>query len=278
MKKLLCPIDFSEVSLKALEFAVAIGEREKSEMMLLNIFTRSDFNRILKSDHLDEDYESIHDIANSKLKAIADEILKVSRKNGLKSCDYAVKPGRIIDELKAIADEEKYDLIVMGTTGHSAYERKYLGGKAESIIRHTHCSVLCVPENASFHGISKIVYATDYQEEDKLALQQITAFAKVLNAKLEVLHVSHHNDAIDKAIFEDFKGGLSSFVAKDNVRIKRLVFNNVAKGLNDHMQKEGADLLVLLNKKRNFLSSLFHLSLTDHLDQFTDYPLMVLKL
>jgi nucleotide-binding universal stress UspA family protein len=169
-------------------------------------------------------------------------------------------------------------MIVMGTTGHSAYERKYLGGKAESIINHTHCSVLCIPENASFHGIGKIVYATDYQEEDKLAIQQLKAFADVLDARLEILHVSHHNDVIDKAIFEDFKGELVKFLHDRDVVFSRVVFKHIADGLNEYMKEKNADLLVLLNKKRNFLTSLFHKSLTDHLEKFTDYPLMVLKL
>ena len=278
MKKLLCPIDFSEVSLNALEFAVAIGERENSEMMLLNIFTRSDFNKILKSDHVEEKYDNLLEVAKSKLEAVASEILKESKKNGLVSCNYVTKSGKIVDILSGLADEEKYDMIVMGTTGHSAYERKYLGGKAQSIIKHTHCSVLCVPENASFHGIEKIIYATDYQEEDKLAIQQLKAFAKVLDSRLEILHVSHHDDVIDKAIYEDFKDELSKFVNDKDILFDRVVFKNVALGLNDYMKEKNADLLVLLNKKRNFLTSLFHKSLTDHLDKFTDYPLMILKL
>lgn len=278
MKKLLCPIDFSEVSLNALEFAVAIAEREQSEILLLNIFTRSDFNKILGSDHVEEDYDELLEIARAKLEAIAKEIYKVSAKNGLASCNYEIKSGKIVDIVCGMADEEKFDLIVMGTTGHSAYERKYLGGKAEKIIKHTHSSVLCVPENASFHGIGKIIYATDYQEEDKLAIQQLMAFANVLDANLEILHVSHHDDVIDKAIFEDFKGELSKFIHDRDVVFSRAVFKHIAKGLNEYMKENNADLLVLLNKKRNFLTSLFHKSLTDHLEKFTDDPLMVLKL
>ena len=278
MKKLLCPIDFSEVSLNALEFAVAIGEKENSAMMLLNIFTRSDFNKILKSENLNEEYEELLEIAESKLAAISTEILKESKKNGLQSCEYVLKSGKIVDVLGGLAEKEKYDLIVMGTTGHSAYEKKYLGGKAEKIIEHTHCSVLCIPENSNFHGISNIVYATDYQEEDKLAIQQLISFADVIDAKLEVLHVSHHDDVIDKAIFEEFKAELVRFVKNKDVLFNRVVFKQVARGLNDYMKDEKSDLLVLLNKKRNFLKSLFHKSLTQHLNKFTDYPLMILKL
>ena len=278
MKKILCPIDFSEVSLNALEFAVVIGEKEESDLTLLNIFTRSDYNKILNSEHVEEEYEQLLEIAETKLAAISTTVMKGSQNKGLQSCNYLLKSGKIVDVLSQIADEQKFDLIVMGTTGHSAYERKYLGGKAEKIIEHTHCSVLCIPENLSFHGIERIVYATDYQEEDKIAIQQLIAFSKVIKAKLEVLHVSHHNDTVDKAIFEDFKEEIINFVHNEDISFNRVVFKHVANGINKYMGESNADLLVLLNKRKNFLDTLFHTSLTHHLDKFTDYPLMILKL
>lgn len=278
MKKILCPVDFSEVSLNALEFAVAIAEKEHSTLTLLNIFSPADFDKILNSKHVQKDYDNLLEKAESKLAAISKEIEKISKRKGLSSCNYLLKSGEIVDVLANLADEEKYELIVMGTTGHSAYDRKYLGGKAEKIIEHTHCPVLCVPENCSFQRMEKIVYATDYQEEDKLAIQQLVTLARVLDAKVEILHVSHHDDVIDKAMFEDFKDELMHFVHADNITFERVVFKHIAQGLDDHMKKENADLLVLLNKKLNFLESLFHKSLTQHLDKFTDYPLMILKL
>ena len=278
MKRLLCPIDFSEVSLNALEFAVVIGEKENSNLTLLNIFSPKDFNTILGSDHVNDEYDDLLNIAEKKLQAISNEIWKISKKKGLLACDYKLKPGKIVDVLSELADEDKSELIIIGTTGHSAYERKYIGGKAEKIIQHTHCSVLCVPENINFHGIKRIVYATDYQEEDKLAIQQLIDLAKVLKAEVEILHISHHDDTIDKAMYEEFKRELMSFVNYKKISFNRMVFKHVAEGLNEYMKEKNADLLVLLNKKLNFLESLFHLSLTHHLDKFTDYPLMILKL
>jgi nucleotide-binding universal stress UspA family protein len=277
MKKLLCPIDFSEVSLNALEFAVAIGEREKSNISLLNIFTPADFNKILDKEHVREEYEKLQQIAEAKLKAISEEIMLLS-KNKLKACNYLLKSGKIVDVLAEISEEENYDLIVTGTTGHSAYDKKYLGGKAEEIINETRCSVMCVPENHSYRGIRKMVYATDYQEEDKLAIQQIAALADDLKASVTILHVSHHNDTIDKAIFEEFKEELGRFIHNDKIIFERVVFKDVAAGLDKYVKEENADLLILLNKKLNFLKSLFHKRLTEHLDKFTEYPLLILKL
>ncbi len=278
MEKILCPIDFSDVSLNALEFAVAIGEKEKATITLLNIFTPRDFDKVLEAKDIMEEYDKLLELAGTKLKAIADEIIRMSKRKGLRDCNYKFESGKLADVLERITEEEKFDLIVVGTTGFSDYDKKYLGGNAEQIIRHTCCPVMAVPQYATFGGIRKIVYATDYQEEDKLALQQLQSLAAHLKASIEILHISHHDDTIDKAIFEDYKEELMKFVHYDKVTFSRVVFSHVAEGLDEYMKQSGSDLLVLLEKRRNFLNSMFHKSLTGNLDKFTDYPLLVYKL
>ena len=278
MERILCPIDFSEVSLNALEFGVAIAEKEQGMITLLNIFTPQDFDKILDAKDIKEEYDKLLELAETKLKAISEEIMKMSKRKGLKACDYKLESGKIVDVLERIAKEEGYDLIVVGTTGHSAYDKKYLGGQAEKIMRHTCCPVMTVPQYATFAGIHKIVYATDYQEEDKIALQQLQVMAGHLDASIEVLHISHHDDTIDQAIFEDYKDEISHFIHYERVSFNRVVFSHVADGLDEYMKSTGSDLLVLLDKRRDFINSLFHKSLTDYLYKFTDYPLLIYKL
>lgn len=278
MKNILCPVDFSEASLNALEFAASIGSHEKGAITLLNIFTESDFNKILKTEHIEEKYEDLLQLAESKLTTIAKEIMHISAKDGLQACHYKVIPGDIVDMVTSVAEEEQSDLIVIGTTGHSAYEKKYIGGNAENIIRHAHRPVLCVPETHSFHGVNRIVYATDYQEEDKLAIQQIASLAIAMDAEVKIVHVSHHNHTVDKAIYEDFVTELTKFIKYERTTFDRLVFESIAHGLDSYVKEIEADLLVMLSKKRNFVDSLFHRSLTDHLDKFSGYPILILKL
>ena len=45
-------------------------------------------------------------------------------------------------EIVRLADEEKADLIVMGTHGRSGLRRLLMGSVAESVVRHANCPVL----------------------------------------------------------------------------------------------------------------------------------------
>jgi len=278
MKNILCPIDFSESSIHALEFAADIAAHEKGRLTLLNIFTPAEFNGILNSQHVEEDYDKLLEIAELKLEAIAKEIMHLSGKRGLQECKHQIRSGEIVMKVSEVAKEENCDLIVIGTTGTSAFKKKYIGDNATSIIKHAHCPVMCIPESHNFHGINRIVYASDYQEEDKLAVQQIVMLATAMDAELKIVHISHHDHAIDKAMYDSFVSELSGFIHYDRTTFDRLVFDHVAEGLDKYAREIEADLLILLDKKLTKVEHLLHRSLTHHIDKFTDYPLLILKL
>lgn len=278
MEKILCPIDFSDASLNALEFAVAIGEKNHSEVILLNIFTEADFNLILEHEGVDNEYEELVKIAESKLISIRSEINKMSKPKGLKDCTYWLKSGKVVDVLNDCACEGKVDLIVIGTTGASNFNKRYIGSKAVSIVEHARCNVLCVPENREYEGINQVVYATDYQEEDKLAIQLLVLLASQIDASIDVLHISHHNDTIDKAMYEDYIHEMKAFVSYNKLTFNRKVYHHVSEGLEEYIKTTASDLLVLLYKKHDFFENLFRNSLTKQLSYFADFPFMVIKL
>ncbi len=278
MNKILCPIDFSKASLNALEFAVAIGEKNHSEIILLNIFTEADFNLILDHEGVDSEYKELLQQAERRLESIRDEINKISQPRGLKECTYLLKPGKVVDVLSDCAQEGKVDLIVIGTTGASGFDKRYIGSKAVSIVEHARCNVLCVPENRDYQGINSFVYATDYQEEDKISIQLLVLMANQMNASIDILHISHHNDTIDKAIYEDYIHEMKAFISYDKLSFNRKVYHHISEGLDDYMKTSESDLLILLYKKRNYFENLFHHSLTKHLSNFADFPFMVMKL
>jgi len=276
MKKILCPVDFSDASLNALEFAASIGDHFHSTITLLNIFTPADYDKIIEHENYNGEFDQMKQEAEVKLRSMCREIKKIER--GLVDCVHELRVGRMVDMLGECAREEKVDLIVVGTTGFSKRDKRYIGTIAVDIIRHAACHVLCVPDGHHYQGIKKIVYATDYQEEDKIAIQLITSMAAALDAHIEILHISHHDKAIDRAIYEEFTREIKDFIRYEKVSFSREVFHHVSEGLEQHVRRTSSDLLVLLDRKRNFFQKLFHQSLTKHLTNLSDFPFLVVKL
>ena len=57
----------------------------------------------------------------------------------------AYRPGHAAEEVAALASRESFDLVVMGTHGHSALGGLVLGSVANGVIARAHMPVLLVP-------------------------------------------------------------------------------------------------------------------------------------
>lgn len=278
MRKFLCPVDFSDVSLNAMEFAAHIGEKEGAVITLLNVFTEKDFDDILESEFIGKEYNEKISMAEQRLKDLANEICEISRPKGLVNCEYIFRCGRLHDVIMEEAREGKYDLIIMGTVGVTNLKEQYIGSKTMRVIEESPCSVMAIPEDCHFHEIKNVVYASDYQEEDKIAIQQVVSLAVHVNAHISVLHISKTDSEIDEALYMEFVNEIKSFVAYDELSFDHFVFAQTAQGILDFMSKQNADLLVLLDKKRNFIENLFARSIIKELSEFSNYPFLVIKL
>jgi nucleotide-binding universal stress UspA family protein len=107
-----------------------------------------------------------------------------------------VKTGDIRDELLGVLDEEKADLVVMGTHGRRNIERFVLGSTTEALLRKVSVPLLTVsrvgetedakPGPAAIHHI---VYATDFSAGAKVGIHYAAGLARTFQAGLTVIHV-----------------------------------------------------------------------------------------
>lgn len=272
MNKILCPVDFSDASINALEFAVAIAKEYNSKITLINVFTEADFNQIVGQEGVGRSFKELLALASTRLNAIAETISAPSAVD----CDYRIELGELTDQLKKIVKEEHYDYIVMGTTGVSKASGIYFGSKTVEVISEVNIPTLCIPEAARYRGFKNIVYASDYAEEDKVAIQNVISFATFFDARINVLHINQEdNDLLYKVFVDDLK----SFIQYSKISFFNKEFKgSVGECIEEYMTQQQGDLLVVYKRHRNFVSSIFHKSLTKTLAFSTDKPLLVLKL
>jgi nucleotide-binding universal stress UspA family protein len=60
-----------------------------------------------------------------------------------------LREGKPVDEILAVADEWRADLIVVGLQHHSGLVQRLLPSTTETVVRHAPCSVLVIPPEAS---------------------------------------------------------------------------------------------------------------------------------
>src|SRR5690606_32501850 len=156
MNKILCPIDFSNSSLNALEHAARIGEKHNADLTLLYVFTEEELNVLLEKSEENIKYDTWKERVENNFKALIDEVKATSIKNGLLDCKYLLKQGDLIDSIKEAVKEGGVNLIVMGTKGVSDITESYVGSNTVQMIEKSDCPVLCVPEKARYKKFKKI--------------------------------------------------------------------------------------------------------------------------
>lgn len=111
-------------------------------------------------------------------------------------CSTFLREGTTKELLAALKD---VDLVVVGTSGQTGFEKAALGSTAEAIFRSSPVPVLtvgpncrCTATNAAF---KTVLYATDFSPGAELSLPYATSIANEHGAELILLHVSNDKEA-----------------------------------------------------------------------------------
>jgi nucleotide-binding universal stress UspA family protein len=151
LEKILVPIDFSDYTSAAIDYAVRIGKLAATHIALLYIIEipRHQLSPDVysSSDRVRTTFDDLRDKAHARLESLCQQI----RTPGME-CTENVRVGIPYEEILGEAEKIAADLIVLGGKGYSAFARILLGSTAEQVVRFARCSVLVArhsPENGT---------------------------------------------------------------------------------------------------------------------------------
>jgi nucleotide-binding universal stress UspA family protein len=272
---ILCPIDFSECALNALEYAAKIGEKYKAKLIVFHVLNKQDYQQLAPLD-LDGTFQK--EFVEQKLKSLQDAVLKESLPKGLQSCEVVLTEGAIVQTTIAYSQKINANLIVVGTEGMNEFREQVFGSRSSKMVMQTDRDILVVPRKAFFKRPRKLVFASDYVEEDKAAIQKVVEFAKFFDSEIDIVHVSSRTRVIDKALHKTMVEEIKPAVSYDLVNYVLKSFrDDLALGLENYLQLAKGDMLVTLSKKKDFFDQLFSKNLSRKMSYFITKPLWVIK-
>jgi nucleotide-binding universal stress UspA family protein len=141
LKKILVPIDFSDCSKKALQYAVPLAKEHKAAITLLHVVQ----TLCPTGDFVAADYAALQ----AEMCATGDRNLAklaVDEVRGEVSADTMVRTGSAALEIITMAKSLPADLIVISTHGRTGLKHVIMGSVAEDVVRRAPCPVLVVRE------------------------------------------------------------------------------------------------------------------------------------
>lgn len=144
IEKILVPIDFSEGSKAAAEYALKLAGQFQASVTFLHIWEYPYYvgNEVMLQVP-GQTAQTIIEFAKANAEREMKDFQVNMEKEGVQVHEV-IRGGFIDKEIIDCADKEKFDLIVMGTHGRRGLSRMFLGSVAEKIIRHAHCPVLTI--------------------------------------------------------------------------------------------------------------------------------------
>ena len=138
-------MDGSESSLRAYEYASYLAKQCDAALLIVNIFDA--FERISSKikQELGEIAKEIEAEGGTAITLqMLDDYKSQAKNSGIKEVKTLIREGNAAAEILHIANEEKADTIVIGSTGINTLKEFLLGGVSHKVIHHAKCPVTIV--------------------------------------------------------------------------------------------------------------------------------------
>lgn len=190
INKILCPIDFSLESKRALKNAITLAHKFNAEIIILNVYDLSDLFPIRNKIKMDEHLEYLQKNCENEL----NEFLKDFTYTGL-NVTKEIKQGKPSTEILKAIKRHEIDLLIMGTTGKSGINKILLGSVTEKVIKESTCSFITLKKEDAIildleAGLKSIDHHYELAQqlyEDRFFEESIAEYNKCLN--INFLHI-----------------------------------------------------------------------------------------
>jgi nucleotide-binding universal stress UspA family protein len=267
MKRVLIPTDFSGNSISVCKYAASIIGSGSAEILLFYILPDMlmvpdssfpagiDSNALLNSDYLNV----LKEQAVSNMQQLEKQLLKFVKDKGFSniSISTGIGSGDAEWEIMDACEHFAPDVIVMGTRG-SGNKGFLEGSMAGKIMSKANIPVIAVPDECSCRVPGKILYATNFNEND---YRKLVLLFKLFEKLDVVIYVTHFN--IDGKQEQGNEKMNELKLAFKEERSKGKIFFNIINSLNKDAslglfcQEFEIDMIAFISHRTNIFKNLF---------------------
>jgi len=126
VKRVLVPVDFSDVTKVVVETAALIAHEGKMDMTLLHIENNK---------------------TTDEIKDIAENLIEETRLKWPVNIDFLLKKGNIFDDISNVAYDDQYNIMVIGSHGFKGLREKVFGADILKLLKNVPIPVISVQKD-----------------------------------------------------------------------------------------------------------------------------------
>lgn len=246
IKKILVPVDFSDISDYAAFSAATIANVFNSKLYLIHVL---DYH---KTSYSVEAFtsNSILPIAEIEVEfygKLNDLRLLIEKQSGINSRMY-VTEGVIYDEILKFAHENNIDMIIMGTHGLSGYKEFFSGSNAEKVIKHSDIPVLTMKKEEMFSDFRHILLPIDNSPHSREKVNTAIDIAEAYGSQIHLLGLPDSKDDAELKTISIKIESVERVLENNNIPFETHIIDDekyLAKAALDYGRKYDCDLIII---------------------------------
>ncbi len=277
MNKILIPTDFSDISKNAAIYGFQLAEQINAEIELLHILEIYKFAAGTSEAELISTILPAENIAEMEetAKNSFDFFIETIKNTQPIRVPYQTKvvTGHLVNELIVQSSMPETKLIILSVSSNQDLATRFTHNTISAILSESTCPIMVLPSNCTYKPILKVVFATDFKEEELNMLKKFLSLFINFNPTITVLHVT--NKSIDfktKLLMAGMFNTLSEETGYKHFSSKTLYCKNLVQGIIE--QSKEADLLLMLKEHEGFFKSLFEVSKTEKITHYLTIPML----
>jgi len=273
MKTIIFATDYSKNSETAIKYAYRLSSKLGTNLLVIHVYSLP----MMLGLEFDIFYDALEKTTqkenNAKLKTFCKKHLGKDLA-GMNVKTEAFENLSVAHGILVKAAKNKALMIVIGMKKESAIKELFMGDTSMTLIEKAPCPVLLVPKNAS-ENIDKIVYATDFEEEDIGAIFKLAQIARKFDAKITVIHIAPSIIGDGNLKMEWFKEMVQQKVTYKKIKFKVLFSEEIFGTLKIYLDSNNIDMVAMLEREKSgFLKKLFQRDMVKEMESFGKIPLL----
>ena len=282
MKTYIVPIDFSETSVHAAEFAALLSNQtDVSDIFLLHSYHVSVYESVLPTPDMlipsEEEIEQQVSERRKKLEYIRTRLHKQIR-DGV-TIHVRINRSALVRSIIETVSNENGDIVILGSNGSSSGNISHIGSNVINISKLSPVPVIVVPPACCYEPIKKVVMACDFNKvKDTLPLEPLKRLLKRHDVELQVVNIDReakHRNADPEQLAEE--SVLHDMLKEYHPRYYYNKESDIINGILDFAKGHHAQMVIALPHKYSFFQSLLHNSVSQQLTVHSAVPVLLLK-
>jgi len=275
MKRILVPCDFSDPAVQAFKFAVEVARKGGGEVILLNVIELP-----VMSDSVLMPSLSFEEVFIKDMKAHSEKhFTKMKAKwAGDVKVTTLIEYGSTTSSIRDFIQDNKIDLVVMGTHGATGMKEFFIGSNTEKIVRTSPVPVITIKGNTKLSSIKNIVFPNTLDLDQEELTLKVKALQTFLGASLHVLYVNTPSRfRRDVEVKKEMKAFAKRFMLKDYTLT---IYNDFTEeeGLRNFVAETKSDMIVMATHGRRGLSHLMSGSIAEDAVNHLQCPIWTFKI